>query len=278
MTNGDLLTLAYAMDPALWAEESLGLQLDGWQSSLLRSDAARALVLVSRQAGKTLVAALRALHLMLFQPPALVLALCPAQRQSILLVRRVRHYFARCDDAPGVVRVGETHLELETGSRLIALPATESTVRGYDAVDLLLLDEAGRVPDELYYTVRPMLAVSQGKTLALGTPKGRRGWFFEAWRSAEEWQRVEVAGDRCPRFSAEFLARERAEMGPRWYAQEYECSFEADASCPFDLDAVRRAFTPKVQPLDLDPPAPARPAWLSCLTPAVAAALPGEES
>lgn|GEM_PF-4712797 len=40
-------------------------------------------------------------------------------------------------------------IELENGSRIVALPGSESTVRGYSAVRLLVLDEAARIPPEL---------------------------------------------------------------------------------------------------------------------------------
>jgi hypothetical protein len=247
--------------------ESLGVRLDGWQAGLLRSPAPRSLVLCSRQSGKTLAAALLALHLLVFRPRSLVLALSPALRQSAELVRRVRGYLHLLPDPPPLVALGQTYVELANGSRLLALPGTETTTRGFAAVNLVVLDEAARVPDALYLSVRPMLAVSQGKLVALSTPAGRRGWFYRAWEGDEPWERVRVTGPECPRFTPEFLARERAEMGPRWYCQEYECSFEDDAGCPFDMDAVRRAITPEVKPLF--PATAERPAWLAALTPDV---------
>jgi hypothetical protein len=244
----DLLGTAQALDPVLMAE-ALGVRLDPWQAALLRSAAARALVLCARQSGKTLAAALLALHLLVFRPRSLVLALSPAQRQSAELVRRVRGYYYLLQDPPPLTALGVTHLELANGSRILALPGSEQTVRGFAAVNLLLLDEASRVPDALFNSLRPMLAVSKGRLLALSTPAGRRGWFHAAWAGDEDWQRVRVVGSECPRFTAQFLARERAEMGPRWYRQEYECSFEDDAGCPFDMNLVRAAFDPTVRPL-----------------------------
>ena len=74
--------------------------------------------------------------------------------------------------------------EFANGSRVIALPGKEATVRGYSGVDLLVIDEAARVADELYYSVRPMLTVSGGRLVALTTPWGKRGWFFETWAPA----------------------------------------------------------------------------------------------
>ena len=64
---------------------------------------------------------------------------------------------------------------------MVALPGNEMTTRGYSDVGLLVVDEASRVSDELYYSIRPMLAVSGGRLIALSTPWGARGWFHAAW-------------------------------------------------------------------------------------------------
>lgn len=72
-------------------------------------------------------------------------------------------------------------LELDSGSRLIALPGKEGTIRGYSGVDLICIDEAARVPDETYQAVRPMIAVSGGRIIALSTPFGTRGWWYREW-------------------------------------------------------------------------------------------------
>ena len=73
--------------------------------------------------------------------------------------------------------------QMENGSRILALPGTEKTVRGYAQASLVVIDEAARVEDELIAAVRPMLAVSEGggRLIALTTPAGKRGWFFDAW-------------------------------------------------------------------------------------------------
>ena len=58
-------------------------------------------------------------------------------------------------------------LKLTNMSRIISLPCREDTIRGFSFVDLLILDEAARIPDDLYWAVRPMLAVSKGRLLCL---------------------------------------------------------------------------------------------------------------
>src|SRR5262249_8746970 len=137
-------------------------------------------------------------------------------------------------------------LELANGSRVVALPGDEQNIRGYSGVSLLVIDEAARVPDELYYAVRPMLAVSQGRLVALSTPFAKAGWFYEAWTGAGDWERISIRATECPRIRAEFLAEERQDLGPRWYRQEYECSFEGARDAVFAWEDIQAALADDV--------------------------------
>jgi hypothetical protein len=138
-------------------------------------------------------------------------------------------------------------LELENGSRIVSLPGKEANVRGYAGVSLMIVDEAARVPDDLYYSVRPMLAVSSGRLIALSTPWGCRGWFYEAWHSPEPWQRWEIPASKCPRISPEFLEEERRVLGSYWYEQEYGCSFLDSQTQVFRREDIDAMFTEKVE-------------------------------
>jgi hypothetical protein len=108
------------------------------------------------------------------------------------------------------------------------LPCREDTIRGYSRVTLLVIDEAARVPDELYRAVSPMLAVSGGRMICLSTPYGKRGFFYDAWANGgDDWARIEIPASRITRIATSFLERERRRIGASWFRQEYECSFEA---------------------------------------------------
>ncbi len=135
--------------------------------------------------------------------------LAPAERQAKELFSKV----AEAYHALGHVIPAESYrklgMELTNGSRIEALPGTEKTVRGFSGVDLLIVDEASRVADELYYAVRPMLAISGGRLMLLSTPYGKRGVFFEEWAGGEAWERYEVPASQCPRIPASFLEEER---------------------------------------------------------------------
>jgi hypothetical protein len=262
--------------------EEAGLAPDAWQRKVLESSARQIALLCSRQVGKSTVAAALALKAALLEAPATVLIISPSERQSGETVAKVKALYrilagkgkqiqggsvqalrqsaadgARLEAAwvslPDKERESALQVHLANGSRVIGLPGSADTIVGYSGVNLLVIDEAARVNDELYYAIRPMLAVSQGRLLALTTPKGKRGWFwevFEKWQNEtnpakrEEgrlaWERYEVRAEQCPRITTAFLAEEKAAMGERWYRQEYECSFEDVVGAVFRAEDVDR--------------------------------------
>ena len=196
-----------------------GLVPDPWQRDLLRSTADRILMLNARQTGKSTATAGLALHHAMSTRSALVLLLAPTLRQSHELFLKVMHLRARLPYDIPLAHESSLSLEFENGSRIVCLPGTEATVRGYSGVTLLIIDEAARVDDELYYSVRPMLAVSAGRLICLTTPSGKRGWFFEEWIDSPEWQRIKVTAPECSRISKQFLDQERRTLGAAWYGQ-----------------------------------------------------------
>jgi hypothetical protein len=255
-----------------------GLQLDPWQLRVLSSDAPRIALLCSRQVGKSTAAAALALRTAVLEAPALVLITSPSERQSGEFMVKVKGFYAALrrprklagtvrkasridaeeaglDEAwlalPQRARESALQLHLKNGSRIIGLPASPATILGYSGVSLLVVDEAARVPDDLYRTCRPMLATSRGRLLALTTPFGKRGWFFEAWASGAAWERISVRAADCPRIPADFLAEERQALGPRWFRQEYECSFEDATSALFAYEDLVAAIDPGVKPFPL---------------------------
>jgi hypothetical protein len=229
-----------------------GFPPDPWQARVLRSPAKRTLLLCSRQAGKSQTAAALALKAALLEPPALILLLSPTLRQSGELFRAKLLPLWRALGSPEAARrPTQLTLELANGSRIVSLPENEEGIRSYSSVRLLVIDEASRVSDDLYRAVRPMLAVSGGSLIALSTPFGKRGWFFDAWEGKGRWERTKITADQCPRITAEFLEEERQELGERWFRQEYYCSFEDSISALFAYDDLLAAVNPAVQPLAL---------------------------
>jgi len=242
--------LAHALKPSLWASECLGFKADPWQAEVLDSAGKKVLLCCSRQSGKSSVSSIAALHTALFRPGALVLMVSPSLRQSSELFRKFLDYLALLPDMPARDEDTKLSIKLDNNSRVVSLPGSEGTIRGYSSVELLLVDEAARVPEDTYYAVKPMLAVSRGRMLALSTPFGKRGWFFKEFSGGEGWQRHSIKATDCPRISPEFLEEERRSMPNAIFQAEYMCDFSEALDNVFTYEQVSGAVSDEVEPLD----------------------------
>lgn len=241
------------LDPAGWAKDALDLELDEWQADAMKSEERRIVFLCSRQSGKSTVAALKALHRVIFYPRSLVLLISPSLRQSSELFRKVLGYLNALQERPKLTEENKLSITLANGSRIVSLPSSEATIRGYSNAAMIIEDEAAAVPDELFHACLPMLAVSNGQYVMLSTPRGKRGHFFDAYDGGK-WQPVTIKAEQIPRITSSFLADAKTELGSRMYAQEFECVFSDDIqgsmfrqdwfkicdSVPADLKLTRR--------------------------------------
>jgi hypothetical protein len=242
--------LRHALDPCSLFETAIGAPPDPWQAALLRSDAQHTILNIARQGGKSTVAAVKAYHVAVFNPPALVLLVSPSLRQSSELFRKVLNVHRAAGGGVPVDASTTLKLELRNGSRVIALPGSSDTTRGYSAVTLLIEDESSRVEDALHFALRPVLAVSRGRLLLMSTPNGRRGHFHDVWTAGGlSWERVRVPASACPRITPEFLAEERASIGEYFFSQEYGCEFRDADDQFFGSDDIQRMLDASVKPL-----------------------------
>ncbi len=238
-----------ALSPVTLAAHA-GFTLDAWQRDVLLSDAHQIILLVTRQGGKSTVSSIRALHRALYTPASLVLLLAPSYRQSRELFRKVKDALAALPFTVPLASESALELEFANLSRIVALPGKEATIRGFSGVSLLIVDEASRVPDELYQAIRPMLAVSGGNILLLSTPFGKRGFFHHEWtEGGADWHRTKITAEECPRISDVWLDQERQSIGDWWYRQEYLCEFVETIDQVFSYDDIQRALDPQVTPL-----------------------------
>jgi hypothetical protein len=169
----------------------------------------------------------------------MILVASPCGRQSREFLRKLRGMARRAGIKPKGDGDNEISLLLPGGSRIIGIPGREDTVRGFSAVDFLILEEASRIPEALYQALRPMLAASNGDLLMISTPFGKQGVFFREWsRLGDTWTKFLVKTEESPRISREFLKEEREVLGQEFYGQEYECVFTETGHGVFDVDAL----------------------------------------
>jgi len=242
----DLSTeLSLKLDPSL----IMDFQPDPWQRDLLRSQATRLLLLCSRQLGKSTAVACVALNEAYLNDDATVLLVSRSERQAELLFRKVSRFHKAVNLVQATKELALS-LELTNGSEVVALPGDADTIRGFSAPRLIIIDEASRVRDDVLAAVLPMLIANKGRLLALSTPCGMLGWFYEKWSSADPaWQRINAKASESPRISAEALAEQLASLGSRLYAQEFDNQFlESTGQC-FATDVILAAFDCDDEPL-----------------------------
>ncbi len=250
--------LKLALDRAqFWRACGIGEPLD-WQKRALSSEARMQLYNCARQTGKSQVAAVLAVWTVLYKPNTLVLMVSRTLDHSGELFKlAMRAYNNVGREQVSAASETALSLTLSNGSRIVARPAAnEGSARGYTA-DLLIVDEASRVSDDLYAASTPVLARTGGRIVALSTPFGARGWWYEAWRAHEEpWDRYRVTADDLPEEwyqpnKTEYLAGEKRRVGQWWHRQEFYAEFLDPVDQFFSTELIESMISSEVEPLRL---------------------------
>lgn len=215
--------------PDIFAEEVLGAApLYAWQKKVIYNShplykrGARVTVNCSRQAGKSQTALYLALHTLLHCPNALIIIVAQSMRLPFELVKRAKDMLPY--EILKQLQVDRKSEIAYKNSRIVALPSSADTIRGFSNVTLIIEDESAFVGDDVYNALTPMLAASNGNYLLMSTPKGKRGHFYEQVLNPR-WVHIEATADKCPHISHEFLETEKKTKGPLYYRQEYKCEF-----------------------------------------------------
>jgi len=236
-------TLTYNGTASEWIAANLQLTPDRLQAEALDATEDRVLLLCTRQWGKSTIAAAKALHHALTTKNAFIIFASACKRQSKELARKCKEFAAQLGLKAESDGEGFT---LPNGARIIPVPQNPEKVRCYSAPSLIIIDESAYVKDEMFQTVTPMLATSNGTLWIMSTAGLQRGFFYKTWLNRpDDWKIVKATADDCPRISVKFLARERVAMGQTVFSREYLCEFVAghqqlvsqeDADAIFDTD------------------------------------------
>src|SRR5712692_7667223 len=123
------LEAAEAGDAVAFAREKLGFDPDEKQMAMLRGGK-RGILNCTRQWGKSTVAAAKAVHQAWSEPESLTVVVSPSARQSAEL-RKAEGFARRLGIKPRGDGANEISMAFPNGSRIIGLPGTESTIRGF---------------------------------------------------------------------------------------------------------------------------------------------------
>ena len=232
------------LDPSARLAHWIGHEPDQWQVNAFTTRATEVAMRVGRQSGKTSVLAARAvdeLHI----PDSLAICVAPSERQAKIIAREIGQQLRRTSLV--ITRSTQTELEMSNGARVIALPSTSETIRGYPSVSLLIIDECAFLSGEnggedLISGVLPMLT-SQGQVYFSSTPAGKNNYFARLFLDAKPGDgihRIVVKGTDIPRL-AEKVARMRRTLSATKFRQEIDVEMLADGQGYFDLSIIEQA-------------------------------------
>lgn len=220
------------------------MKLDPWQKEVLDYDGNCA-IRSSRQAGKSTIIAIKAAMFALKHPESTVLIVAAVERQALLLFEKTLNFLL--DNFSTEIKQGKEkptkhQINLENGAKIYSVPCglCGTGIRGY-TVDLLIIEECAYVPEPVFQAIMPMLAVSKGKIVALSTPFGRGGFFYDCFNDPafKTWH---IKWTECPRIDKEFIEHERKRMSKVAFAQEYEAEFVDELKQFFPTELIQKCM------------------------------------
>ena len=191
-------------------------------------------VMAGRQSGKTLTGIAEISQWAMSEPKQILWWVAPSYRV------KDRAWRGLLDFIPSefIVRKNETELRLELGN------GSNIWVKSADAPDSLvseglhgvICDEAGQWRESAWTQgIRPMLTVTKGKAVFLGTPRGRN-WFHRLWLLGErdpEYESFHWKTADSPYADPEELEEAQRNLPRDLYMQEYEADPHDNAQAVF---------------------------------------------
>ena len=204
------------------------------------------IALKARQVGFSTVMCFEAIEMGL-EKKCKNLILSTTERQSREVIDRMYDILNVAKRVKGLELPRETRSEitLPNGSRIISLPASPASVRGYTGN--VFLDEFAFHKDAKSIWRAMLPITTRGYSVRIiSTPAGKSGKYFEIWDNAEEMgfsrHRVDIHDAIKDGLKIDIAAL-RASTDPDDFAQEYECVFLDEAHSYFPMELIITAIS-----------------------------------
>jgi hypothetical protein len=221
--------------------------LEAWQVAALVLATLVTCVVAPRQSGKSRSLAVLALWWAFRKPGQRVLIISAGDEAAKRLLAEVRRIASGSPLLRGsVVDESAGLLTLSNGSEIRSVPASERQIRGW-SVDLLLVDEAALVPDDLVTgAAMPTIAARPDARIVMASSATTAvGSFFDhvqlGLQGAEHVRAFAWALTDAHWISRATIEAARASMSPQRFAAEYEGVFASGADSLFPRHLLDRA-------------------------------------
>ena len=207
----------YLNDPALWAEEVLGKHMWSKQREIAQSvvENSHTAVVSCNGAGKSGLAGMLGVWWIATHDPYDVALICSAPTYvqiARVLFREIQDNFKLAErhghTLPGYITQGQ-EWKLDDGT-VIAFgrrPADKDIVSAFQGIHrryvMVILDEAGGIPEDLYTATEAVTNTEGAKVLAIGNPDNRGTPFHKIFRDDPTWKKIKISAFDTPNFTDE---------------------------------------------------------------------------
>ena len=226
------------------------IKLDPWQQEVMETKG-NMVLRSGRQVGKSTVIGLKAAKYALENPKKLIMVISKTERQAGLLFAKILFNIQQIDKKAikkgrGVGQNPTKHkIVLVNGSVIHCLPAGDTGfgIMGF-TIDLLIADEAAFIPEEVWNSIIPALALTRGAIWLLSTPFVKQGYYYNCF-SDPTFTSFHTSSEDCPRKDEAFLEQQKKVLTRAQYAQMYLGEFVNELSRFFSDELIKKCCTLK---------------------------------
>jgi hypothetical protein len=138
----------------------------------------------------------------------------------------------------------KSELKLRNGSRIIAVPASSAQIRGWP-VDVLIVDEAGFLPSDVWQAAEPAIIARPGSKVVLASsPNGASDHFFRVlWKLGmtapdDQVRSWHWPSSISPMVDDELLASIEARESPLYFRREYLAEWDDAQGAFFTTEEI----------------------------------------
>lgn len=212
------------------------------QLEILECKARERVICAGRGSGKTAIASYEALRKMLLDNKQ-VCVVAPSYNLTFRVFDYLEKWIIKGFPSlmAGVSKRPFPAIQTPWGSSLECKSATEPVGILGKRYDLVIVDEASRIPRDVYDTYIFPTTSAGGVSMLISTPFGKN-WFYEAWIRAKETKGAFMFSSLdSPYVTQEEWDRAKAALPQDVFAQEYEANFLESAASVFrGVDRVVR--------------------------------------
>lgn len=207
----------YKTDPALWAKEVLGKHMWSKQREISQSvvNNSHTAVVSCNGAGKSGLAGMLAVWWVAVHEPHDVAVICSAPTYvqiARVLFTEIKTNFDLAK-ANGVMLPGQINQsqewKLDDGFVMAwgRRPADKDLVSSFQGIHrryvMVILDEAGGIPEDLYTATEAVTNTEGARVLAIGNPDNRGTPFHQIWLKDPTWNKIRISAYDTPNFTEE---------------------------------------------------------------------------